>query len=82
MNICFFIGKIINDIQFDFILDNKNISIVRFELELENKSIIKIKGYNEIADYCYRKLIRGVIIGISGNLDSNMEIIISDIDEY
>jgi len=44
-------------------------------LELGNKSIIKIIGYNEIADYMYRKLdmdkrvvIRGKILEAEGIL--------------
>jgi len=80
MNLCFLIGKIVSQIQFDFILNSENISIVKFELELENKSIITIKGYNEIADECYRKLIKGDIVGIFGKLDSRMEIIIEEIE--
>ena len=55
MNICFFIGKIISDVDFQFIIyDRKNISITIFEIELINKSKITIMGYNELADFCYR----------------------------
>lgn len=50
MNECFLIGKIVSKIEFDFIIYDKNISIVRFELKLKNKSIINTKSYNEIAD--------------------------------
>ena len=59
MNICFFIGKIISEIEYRFIVDNKKYySISIFQIELNNKSIITVKGYNEIADFCYRKLNR------------------------
>ncbi len=81
MNLGFFIGKIVSDIQFDFILNSKNISIARFKLELENKSIIKIKAYNELADYCYKKLEKEDVIGIVGMINLNMEIIIIDVEE-
>lgn len=82
MNICFIIGKIVSDIEFKFVLESKYISIVIFKLELSNRSIVTVKTYDEIADSCYQKLQKGDIIGIKGYLNSNMEIIISDIDEY
>ena len=81
MNECFVIGKIISDIKFDFIINSKNISIVRFKIKLENKSIIKIKGYDEIADWCYQKLNSGNIVGIYGYITKKMEIIIEDIEK-
>ena len=34
MNICFFIGKIISEIKFDFILNGKDISIAVFYIKL------------------------------------------------
>ena len=49
MNLCFFIGKICSEIQFEFILNSKNISIAIFDIELTNGSIIKVKSYNETA---------------------------------
>lgn len=82
MNICFIIGKIISDVEFKFVLESKHISIIIFKLELSNRSIVTVKTYDEIADSCYQKLQKGDIIGIKGYLNSNMEIIILDIDEY
>ena len=39
MNICFLMGKIVSDINFKFIIhDRENNSIVKFEVELNNKS--------------------------------------------
>ena len=74
MNICFLIGKIISEIEFDFIIKNKKIekeiSIVRFELELLDKNKIYVIGYNNISDYCYRKLVKGDVIGIKGTLNT------------
>lgn len=75
MNIVFIEGKIINNIEFYFIINSKNISIAIFKVELLNKSIVKIKAYNELADYCYSKLNKGDLIFIEGYLNSNMEII-------
>ena len=79
MNIVFVEGKIISDIEFNFIINSENVSITTFEVELLNKSIIKIKAYNELADYCYSKLNKGDIIFVEGYLNSNMEIIIKNV---
>lgn len=51
-------------------------------IELENKSVVVVKGYNEIADYCYKDLTKGSIIGMQGYLNSNKEIIIINIKEF
>ena len=79
MNLCFLGGNIISDINFKFIINSKNISIAYFNLQLNNKSIIKIIGYNEIADYCYSKLRKNNYIFIEGLLNSNYEIILNKI---
>lgn len=76
MNIVFIQGKIISDVEFSFIINSKNVSIAIFEVKLLNKSIVKIKAYNELADYCYSKLSKNDVIFIEGYLNSNMEIII------
>ena len=80
MNICFLIGKIVSDVEFKFVLESKNISIVIFKLELSNHSIVTVKAYDEIADLCYQKLIKGDIVGIQGYLNSNMEIMVNEIE--
>ena len=51
-------------------------------IELENKSVVVVKGYNEIADYCYKDLTKVSIIGMQGYLNSNKEIIIINIKEF
>lgn len=76
MNNVFIQGKIISDIEFNFIINSSNISITTFEVELLNKSIVKVKAYNERADYCYKSLKKENIIFIEGYLNSSMEIII------
>ena len=46
MNICFFMGKIIPEIEYKFIVHNKKYyAIAIFQIELNNKSIITLKGY-------------------------------------
>ena len=43
MNNCFISGKIITEVEFKFAIKNKFYSIAEFKIELDNKSIIKIK---------------------------------------
>lgn len=78
MNLCFITGKVINDIKFKFILNSKNISIAYFKLKLQNDSIVEVKVYNEIADYCYSKLEKGNIVAIQGYLNKAIEIVIEE----
>lgn len=79
MNKCFFIGKIINDIDFKFIVNSKKYySISIFQIELNNKSIMTVKGYNEIADFCYKSLIKNNYIALYGELDGKMEIVLKN----
>ena len=81
MNRCFFIGKVYSNIKFDFILKGKNISIVRFYIKLLDGNIIKVKGYDKIADYCYSKLKYGDIVKIEGSLNSKMVVILRKINK-
>lgn len=82
MNLCFFIGKIVSDIEFNFILDNKNISIVKFVLEVDRNCTIVAKAYDKVADWCYQKLVKGNIVAIQGKLDGNIEVIVENIEEF
>ena len=80
MNICFFMGKIVSDIDFQFIIyDRKNISIVTFELELNNKSRIIIEGYNEMADFCYSYLKKEDKIILQGYLKNEKIVVLENI---
>ena len=85
MNICFIIGKIISDVEFDFIIDNnkgfKNdkISVVRFKLKLLDENVLNIIGYNNIADFCYQKLKIGENVLIQGFINNSGKIEIKNI---
>ncbi len=82
MNLCFLLGKIISDIDFKFIVNDKsNMSISSFTIELKNRNEIKIEGYNNIADFCYKDLNKGDIIIIQGYLNSRMNIVINEIQK-
>lgn len=56
MNLVFVMGKIIEKIDFKFIYKAKDISIAKTKMQLNNDSTIEIVGYNEMADFMYRKL--------------------------
>ena len=81
MNICFLIGEIISNIDFKFVMNDKNnISISIFKLKVNDGSTITLKAYNELADLCYRNLSINNYIVLQGRLNSNMEIILYDIE--
>ena len=83
MNICFLIGKIISEVDFKFIINNKKyISIAIFKLKVNESCIVTIKAYNELADYCYSKLIKNDKISVLGNIDSDGKVEITDIESY
>ncbi len=82
MNLCFLIGKIISDIEFKFIINSKKYtSISIFTLKVSENCMLKVKAYNELADMCYQKLVKGDMIGIQGKLNSNMEVIIETLEK-
>ena len=80
MNICFIIGKIISEIKYDFIIGSKNISIVRFKLKILEGSIINVIGYDNIADFCYRKLNIGDNIFLEAILNTKGDVKINKIE--
>ena len=79
MNIVIIYGKVIEKIDFKFIYDrynnkNKHTSIAKSKIKLMNNSIVEIYGYDEMADYMYRKLKKDMCIILEGKIDSNMKI--------
>ncbi len=83
MNICFFIGKIISDIDFKFMVnDKKNIAIAIFKLKVNENCILTVKGYNNLADLCYRNLSINNYIIIQGELNSKMEVILYSVELF
>ena len=81
MNLCFFSGLIISEIDFKFIIsrkmnfkDNLHFSISTFKIKLDESTIITIKAYDELADFSYEKLKKGDIISISGRINDKNEV--------
>ena len=68
MNICFIKGKIITKPEYKFTFIRNADAVIMFEIELENKSKIKVIGYNEIADKCYKELEKEDKIWIEGGI--------------
>ena len=79
MNQVFILGKIISDIEFKFIIKNKNKAIAIFKVKLLDDTIVTVEAYNEKADYCYSKLNKNDTIYIQGYINSKMQIIVKDI---
>ena len=81
MNIVILSGRIISEIEFNFIYSKdkkeKHTSIAMCKLQLKNGSVIDIYGYDQIADYLYRS--SNKYICFEGRIDSNMMIEIENI---
>ena len=56
MNLCFLMGQIVEETKFNFIYNKKQTSIAKNSIKLDNNSIIKIIGYDDIADFLYSKI--------------------------
>lgn len=79
LNLCFLSGRVLNKIDLKFIydserksLDKKHTSIVIIEIELEDKQIIKLHAYDEMADFVYRYVEKNNMIWIIGKLTNNI----------
>ena len=81
MNEVFLTGKIISNVEFKFIINSKNISIAMFNIETNDRQVIKIKAYNELADYCYSKLEKSKRLFIYGKISKD-KVIVKEIYQY
>lgn len=81
MNICFLTGKIVSDIKFDFMIYSRHTSIVQFYIKEKRKNIIKIVGYDKIADYCYKNLKKNNIVFIEGIMEKVKDEMVIKINE-
>lgn len=68
MNICILIGKVVSTIEFKFIIKSKHKSIAYFDMELSNKSIIKAKAYDAMADFVYSNFKLNQMIVVEGKI--------------
>ena len=72
MNEVFLIGKIISDIKFKFIINSKNKAIAWFEIETNDKQIVRIQEYNQLADFAYSQLNKNNKVFINGYIENNV----------
>lgn len=74
MNEIFIIGKIIDEINYNFIVNSKqNFARVDFKI-LYKKQVFNVCAYNNIADFCYRRLKENDLVLVNGSVDTNMVI--------
>ena len=52
----------------------RHTSIAKFEMRLLNASVIKVYGYDKVADFLYRHCKENDTVVICGRLDVNMEV--------
>lgn len=79
MNEIFIIGKVVSKIEYKFIINSKKFfAKVNFEVELDSQKF-KIEGYNNIADFCYRRLKKDDKVFINGRIENAMIIYIKNI---
>ena len=72
MDEVFLIGKIISNIEFKFIINSKNKAIACFEIETNDKQIVRIQAYNQLADFAYSKLNTNDKVFINGYIENNV----------
>lgn len=75
MNICFVIGKIVSEIEYRFMINSRNKSIVQLWLETSNFNKIYIVGYDDIADKIYNMFEKGDFISFCGKIESDKIIV-------
>lgn len=80
MNLIFVIGKIVTEIDFQFIINSENQAVSIFKIELKNKTIITVKAYNKLADFCYKNLKSNKDVFVNGYLNTQMEIVANQIE--
>ena len=77
----FLVGVITSKSDFKFIIsknfnfkDSLHISICMCELKIDETTFLKIKAYDELADFCFQNLKRGDYIFISGRINDLNEV--------
>ena len=78
MNEVFLIVKVIN-FEYRFLLNKKNNAICKVDGILDNKSVIKLIVYDNIADRLLRKLKINDLYLFQGRLNSNMEVVLNKV---
>lgn len=85
MNKCILIGKILSDINFKFLYNEKHISISTIKIELCDKTQIDVYGIDLMADYMYRELNKGNVVIVYGCIrqnKQNVKIEVTEIEKF
>ena len=80
MNECYLLVKRISKIDFKFIINKKEKSIVRFRAKLINNLEIELFAYDDLADWVFRKQL--VIFFLRGKIRTSMQIEIIQIYDF
>lgn len=80
MNECFLLVNRIDDINFKFIINRKEKSIVKFKAKLLNNSKIEVFAFDELADYIYRKDLERFFF--RGKIRSGMQVEVTEIYDF
>ncbi len=81
MNEVFLIGKVIEKVDYKFMLEKNKTAKARMKLELLDKTKLEVIAYNDIADFCLSNLKIEDEVIIYGNLEENI-VKINDIEKY
>ena len=78
INIGYIAGKVINEINLQFVYDRKrkniskiHTSIIELIIEVNNKNVIYARAYDEVADYVYRRIKKGDFVITHGKVRNN-----------
>lgn len=80
MNEVFIIGKVISKADYRFIVNKKKqFAKVEFKIQVD-KQIIRVIGYNDIADFCLKYLKEKNSVFINGVINTQIVITINTIE--
>lgn len=80
MNECFLFVERVSNIDFRFIINRKEKSMVKIKAKLLNNSEIELFVYDDLADYIYKEHLESFFV--RGSIRENMQIEIREIYKF
>ena len=80
MNECFLFVERVSNIDFRFIINRKEKSLVKIKAKLLNNSEIELFAYDDLADYIYKENLESFFV--RGSIRENMQIEIREIYKF
>ena len=75
MNEIFLIGKVLEEVEYNFIIEKGKNAKAILKLELLDKTRLELIAYDDVADFCFRELIKNDMVSINGKItNENVEI--------